>query len=193
MILKKIMPVFVFVASITATALIAFAAEEVVTSVESPVSVPAEPAASAASPQVPLPNESDTQWVWGEVVNLDSAGKIITLKYLDYETDQEKDILLAVDEKTAFENIKSFDEIKAKDTLSIDYMVTPDGKNIAKNIGLESPDSSAAVPAQVVEEVKKVDADVQAAPAPEQPEVKPDTPVEQAPAPAVATGPAVQE
>lgn len=193
MILKKIMPVFVFVALITSATLIAFAAEEVATSVENPVSAPAEPAASAVSPQATLPNESDTQWVWGEVANLDSAGKIITLKYLDYETDQEKDILLAVDEKTTFENIKSFDEIKAKDTLSIDYMVTPDGKNIAKNIGLESPDSSAAVPAQVVEEVKKVDADVQAAPAPEQPEVKPDAPIEQAPAPAVATEPAVQE
>jgi hypothetical protein len=189
MILKKIMPVFVFVALIAATTLIAFAAEEVLISSENPVVVPAESGVSAASAQVPLPNESDTQWVWGEVVNLDSAGKIITLKYLDYETDQEKDILLAVDEKTTFENIKSFDEIKAKDTLSIDYMVTPDAKNVAKNIGLESPDSSAAVPAQAVEEAKQ--ADTQAAP--EQPEVKSDALVEQSPAPAGTTEPAVQE
>ena len=189
MILNKIMPVFVFVALIAATTLIAFAAEEVTISSENPVVISAESEVSVASAQVPLPNESDTQWVWGEVVNLDGAGKIITLKYLDYETDQEKDILLAVDEKTAFENIKSFDEIKAKDTLSIDYMVAPDGKNIAKNIGLESPDSSAAVSAQVVEEAKKVDNQA----APEQPEVKPDALVEQPPAPAGITEPAVQE
>lgn len=156
MVLKKIIPVFVFAALITATILIAFAAEEVTIDPGSSVDKPAAPAVSVAAPQVPAPlqNENDTQWAWGEVVNLDSAGKIITLKYLDYETDQEKDMLLAVDDKTTFENIKDFAEIKIKDTLSIDYVVLPDGKNIAKNIGLESPDSSAAVPAQVVEGIK---------------------------------------
>ncbi|MDD5128843.1 MAG: hypothetical protein PHO40_04250 [Candidatus Omnitrophica bacterium] len=153
MVLKKIMPVFMFVALIAATTLIAFAAEEVTIDPGSSIDKPTEPAVSVAvsSSPAPLQNENDTQWAWGEVVNLDSAGKVITLKYLDYETDQEKDMLLIVDEKTTFENIKDFAEIKVKDTLSIDYTVLPDGKNVAKNIGLESPDSSAAVPAQVVE------------------------------------------
>ena len=153
---KKITTVFVFIALIALTSLIAFAAEDT-TSPANPVASPASPIVSVSAPQAAPQNENDTQWVWGEVVNLDSTSKTITLKYLDYETDQEKDIVLTVNEKTTFENIKSFDEIKVKDTLSIDYTVAPDGKNIAKNIGLESPDSSAAVPAQTVEDTQQVD------------------------------------
>lgn len=179
---KKIIAVFVFTVLITVTTLIAFAAEEVTVGAENPVASPAESAVSVSTPQAPSQNENDTQWVWGEVVNLDNTVKTITLKYLDYETDQEKDIVLAVDEKTTFENIKSFDEIKVKNTLSIDYAVGPDGKNIAKNIGLESPDSSAAVPAQAVGDIKQVDTQV----TPEQPVVTPEAGVEQA-LPASAT------
>ena len=83
----------------------------------------------------------DTQWVWGEVTNLDAQVGTFTLKYLDYENDQEKEIVLMVNENTSYENIKSFDEVKIKDTLSIDYKVAPDGNNLAKNITLERPDA----------------------------------------------------
>jgi len=101
------------------------------------------------APAAPLQNENNAQWAWGEVTNLDSQAKTLTLKYLDYETDQEKELLLAVDEKTTYENIKSFDEIKVKDTLSIDYAATPVGdKYIAKNISLENPDTLLPAPAQ---------------------------------------------
>ena len=89
--------------------------------------------------------ESDMQWAWGEVTNLDSQANTITLKYLDYETDQEQDLILVVDEKTTFENIKDFNELKLKDTLSIDYMIGADNKNIAKNISFEKPDDSSSV------------------------------------------------
>lgn len=89
----------------------------------------------------PAPSlENDIQWAWGDVVSLDVPAKTVTIKYLDYETDQEKELVLTVDEKTTFENIKALEEIKLKDTLSIDYMVTIDNKNIAKNISLEKPD-----------------------------------------------------
>ena len=86
-------------------------------------------------------SEPETQWIWGEVVSADSASKSVTIKYLDYETDQEKDMVIGVDEKTTYENIKSIDDIKPKDTLSIDYIAGPDGKNVAKNISLEKPES----------------------------------------------------
>jgi len=84
--------------------------------------------------------EGNTQWVWGEVTNLDIKADIVTLKYLDYENDQEKELALVVDGNTVYDNLKSFDEIKIKDTLSIDYKVTSDGKNLAKNISLEKSD-----------------------------------------------------
>jgi hypothetical protein len=86
-------------------------------------------------------NEPETQWVWGEVVNLDTENKVMVVKYLDYETDQEKEISIGVDDKTTYENVKSLDEVKPQDAVSIDYTLSPDGKNIAKNISLEKPET----------------------------------------------------
>ena len=102
-------------------------------------------------------NEINMQWVWGEVVSLDSQAKTLILKYLDYETDQEKELALVIDEKTTYENIKSFDEIKVKDILSIDYAAGPEDKNVAKNISLEKPDNLPPVaPAQAIKDAKPV-------------------------------------
>jgi len=92
-------------------------------------------------PALPESSDSGTQWVWGEVVNVDSLGKTFTLKYLDYETDQEKELSLAVDDVTSYQNFKSLDDIQPKDNLSIDYIVK-DGKNIAKSISLEKSESA---------------------------------------------------
>ncbi len=96
--------------------------------------------APASTLESPEDTEGNTQWVWGEVTNLDIKANIVTLKYLDYENDQEKEFALVVDGNTVYENLKSFDEIKIKDTLSIDYKVALDGKNFAKNISLEKSD-----------------------------------------------------
>lgn len=95
--------------------------------------------------------ENDTQWAWGEVTNLDAQAKTFTLKYLDYDTDQERDLVLVIDGNTVFENIKSLDEIKINDTLSIDYLISSDGKNVARNINFEKPDLSPVVSPLAVE------------------------------------------
>lgn len=97
-------------------------------------------------------NEPETQWVWGEVVNMDPQNKMILVKYLDYETDQEKKISITVDDKTTYENIKSIDEIKPLDALSIDYIVSPEGKNVAKNISLEKPENAPKAQPEATEE-----------------------------------------
>jgi hypothetical protein len=89
--------------------------------------------------------EDEMQWVWGEVVFVDAANKNINVKYLDYESDTEKEMVVKVDDKTTYENVKSIEEIKPKDTLSIDYVVTPDGKNLAKNINAEKPEDAQGV------------------------------------------------
>jgi len=104
----------------------------------------------AAAPQEKI--EPATQWVWGEVTNVDAQAKTLTLKYLDYETDQEKELALAVDETTSYENIKSLEDIQPKDNLSVDYILK-EGKNVAQGISLEKPesvppeDNAAVVPA----------------------------------------------
>ncbi|MHB8154500.1 MAG: hypothetical protein ACYDFR_00395 [Candidatus Omnitrophota bacterium] len=122
---------------ISATGRVAFAEDAAVAPIDQAV---------ITSDQQPTQKETDMQWAWGEVTNLDNQANTVTLKYLDYETDQEKDLVLVVDEKTTFENIKDFNELKLKDTLSIDYTVGANNKNIAKNISFEKPDISSATP-----------------------------------------------
>lgn len=87
-------------------------------------------------------NESETLWLWGEVVNLDLQNKMLLVKYLDYETDQEKEISISVDEKTTYENIKSIDELRPNDSVSVDYVISTDGKNIARNISVEKAENT---------------------------------------------------
>lgn len=89
----------------------------------------------------PVKSEPDVQWVWGEVYNIDLANKAITVKYLDYETDQEKEMNLVVDEKTSFENVKSLEGLRLKDAVSVDYSVT-DGKALAKSISVENQETA---------------------------------------------------
>lgn len=86
--------------------------------------------------------EPETLWLWGEVVSVDAANSQIAVKYFDYETDAEKEITISTDNKTTYENVKSIDELKPADTVSIDYIVNADGKNIAKNVSVERPEST---------------------------------------------------
>jgi len=104
------------------------------TTPEQQLTAPEQPAQEA----IPEPQ---VLWLWGEVVSVDANNKQITVKYLDYEADTEKEMNIGVDDKTTYENTKSIEEIKPLDTLSIDYTVTSDGKNIAKNISKEKPES----------------------------------------------------
>ena len=141
--LKKAVVLFGFVIVIMSVTRVVFAQDAAV-ALADPVAITSEQPASSQK-------EVDMQWAWGEVVNLDSQAKTITLKYLDYETDQEKELVLVVDEKTTLENIKDFGELKLKDTLSVDYILGADNKNIAKNISFEKPDALPSVQAPAVE------------------------------------------
>ena len=145
---KKYLVIFVFILAVVFVSSFALAQEVVVGSTEL--------APAASSPETLGQSENTPQWVWGEVLGLDAQAKTITLKYLDYENDQEKEIILTVDEKTTFENVKSFEEIKLQDTLSIDYLPGLDGKNIVKNINSENPNavSPEVVNQPIADEVK---------------------------------------
>jgi len=105
---------------------------------DAPMGLDSESASVATeSQQAPIATGPEVQWLWGEVVSVDTAAKQITVKYLDYETDTEKEINIAVDDKTTYENVASLGQIKAQDTLSIDYVVRDTG-NIARNISVET-------------------------------------------------------
>jgi len=104
-----------------------------------------------------LPSEPEALWIWGDVVSVDTAAKKILVKYLDYETDTEKEINIDVDDKTSYENVKSVDEIKPQDTLSVDYIINLDGSNIARNISVEKPEGTETLPEETpIEEPKAV-------------------------------------
>jgi hypothetical protein len=81
--------------------------------------------------------ESEPQWLWGEVVAVNTQAKTIQVKYLDYDTDIEKELVLTVDAKTKYENAKGLEEVKQQDTISVDYLAGTDGVNLALAISLE--------------------------------------------------------
>ena len=104
-------------------------------------------AAPAAKPAEEAKVEPEIQWVWGEVVSTNPINNELLVKYVDYDTDSEKEITISTDDKTTYENAKSIDEIKVGDSVSIDYIISADGKNLAKNISLEKPEITEETPA----------------------------------------------
>lgn len=87
-------------------------------------------------PAVGSQGEENISWVWGEVKSVDLALSTATVIYMDYQTDEEKDLALEVNTQTKFEGVENLGALKVGDTAGIDYAVT-DGKNIARNISVE--------------------------------------------------------
>lgn len=98
-------------------------------------------------------SEPEVQWLWGEVISLDAGNNEVTVRYLDYDNDVEKEITLGADEKTTYENIKSLSELKTGDNASIDYIIGQDGRSIAKNIAVEQPGNpEEVIPSDIMSE-----------------------------------------
>ena len=131
--LAKVLSISVFILFIAMSGVVVFAQDAIVLNSNDPL--------SATMLDSSADMEGSMQWVWGEVTSLDTQANTFTLKYLDYETDQEKELVLVVDENTVYENAKNFNEIKVKDTLSVDYKIASDGKNLAKDISLEKSET----------------------------------------------------
>lgn len=77
--------------------------------------------------------ETETKWLWGSVVSVDKGNNAIVI----YDTDTEKEIKMKVDDKTVYEEIDSLDAVQPDDILSIDYIVSSEGENIASVVILE--------------------------------------------------------
>jgi hypothetical protein len=94
--------------------------------------------------------QQEPQWVWAEVLSLDPVNNQMTVKYLDYETDTEKEMTISTDNSTTYENINSLSEIKPQDTVSIDYITTAQGQNVAKNINVEKSEDVQPIPSESI-------------------------------------------
>jgi hypothetical protein len=86
--------------------------------------------------------EPEVQWLWGEVVSIDVQNNTLLVKYLDYETDSEKQVSVGIDDKTVYEDVASLAEIRPQDNVSIDYTIGAGEKLIAKNISIEKPEAA---------------------------------------------------
>jgi hypothetical protein len=112
------------------------------------------------APETPAAKPAPTEWLYGEVNSVDISGKTLTLTYLDYDTDIEKQATVSIDAKTLFENVKSLEEVKPQDMVSIDYIVGADSKNLAVNVSVEKPESvedlsaEGAAPAEPKQQMK---------------------------------------
>ncbi len=133
---KRIVRIFLAAVFLTLSILVIASAQE-----QAVVSAPIPMQDDSQQTADKLAAEPVAQWVWGEVTSIDPASKQITLKYVDYEADQEKNITVTANDKTTFENAKSMDDIKQGNTVSVDYIPGDNTINIAKNVSLEKPES----------------------------------------------------
>jgi hypothetical protein len=122
----------------------------------------------APEPAAPAAAEPETQWLFGEVTFVDTVNNAITVKTLDYETDQEKEVVMAVDDKTTYEGVNALAQINPASTVSVDYIVNSEGKSCAKNISVEKTEAAVPAvvtpPAQTLEEAPQAPAETTAQP-----------------------------
>ena len=118
----------------------------------------AQPPAAEQPEAVAAP--ADVLWVWGEIVSIDAAAKKITVKYLDYDTDMEKEIVISVDDKTKFEGASAIGDLKPQDTVSIDY-AEAGGVNLASAITVEHLEDLAEEPKEELVPLEKAPAAAQ--------------------------------
>lgn len=117
------------------------------------IAIAAEEEAPVATNQVETSTENEDmdnmeleeKWVWGEVAKINSRGKFLELRYLDYDTDSEKEMKVYLGQKTKFENVSSLEEINPRDMASIDYVINNEGKAIASNISIEKMEEVEAI------------------------------------------------
>lgn len=80
---------------------------------------------------------SQIQWLWGEVVSVEPEAGRMLVRFTDYDTSSEREIAVLGDADTKYEGVKSMYEIKPSDTVNIDYIITADGRNIARDVSVE--------------------------------------------------------
>jgi len=105
-----------------------------------------EPAATIVSDQVDKTMASEEMSIYGEIqsVSAEGAGSM-TVQYYDYDADDEKTIVMALDANTKLENAGSVADIKKGDWADVTY--SSDGaKNKALSIIVEKEEEIAVPP-----------------------------------------------
>jgi len=69
---------------------------------------------------------------YGEVLSV--AQDQIMVREFDYATGEEKDVVYYISADTILDSVESVDQIKPSDLVDVEFMVSEDGKNIAREI-----------------------------------------------------------
>ena len=108
-------------------------------------------AQQASLPAQQISPAPKVEWLWGEVVLVDASSNSVNVRYVDPETDNQKDITIIINENTKFENVKSIADIAAKDSISFEYIVDAEGNNLATSISVEKIEAIAVAAENVTE------------------------------------------
>ena len=84
--------------------------------------------------------------IYGEIKSVNVAANSITVKYYDYDSDNEKSVEITADNNTKMEGVPAISDIKQGNWADINYTVV-NGKNIAKSIVVEKDDTATEKPA----------------------------------------------
>lgn len=82
----------------------------------------------------------NTEYAYGTVVSIDLQTNIVVIKEQNYDTDTESDVTYYLSPDTAFENIKSLNEIVAGNDVDISYLAGEGGKKTVKFISVYKPE-----------------------------------------------------
>ena len=107
--------------------------------------VAGETAAPAQTESVKAANPEEIS-IYGEIKSVNIATNSITVKYYDYDSDNEKSVEITADNTTKIEGVSTINDIKKESWADINYTVV-NGKNIAKSIVVEKEDVATETPA----------------------------------------------
>jgi len=77
-------------------------------------------------------DEDQFFYSYGEVLSV--AQDQIMVREFDYATGEEKDVVYYITADTLLDSVESVDQIKSSDLVDVEFMVSEDGKNIAREI-----------------------------------------------------------
>ncbi len=102
----------------------------------------AQPPTQTPEPPAPVVPDVKEMPIYGEVQSVDTASNSVTMQYYDYDTDEEKSIVVTIAADTKLENASGVSDIKKGDWMDVVYIVLAD-KNQAKLISVEKEESLA--------------------------------------------------
>jgi hypothetical protein len=78
----------------------------------------------------------DSFYSYGEVLSVTQDQ--IMVREFDYATGEEKDAVYYISAGTTFDVVESADQIRPGDLIDVEFIVSPDGRNIAKEVFVDS-------------------------------------------------------